>query len=71
MKVSEYIAQLQALQNAEGDVEVVAYGFNGGIVPVKAPETKYLRIMTKRESVQRVWGAYDGEAQKGEKVVQI
>lgn len=71
MKLSEYIAQLQELQNAVGDLNVKTFDGMGHVVDARQPVTDHLRILGKRESAVRCWHRFDEEERKGEKVVRI
>ena len=70
MKISEYIQQLQTFQNAVGDADVMAQGFNG-VYPARGPKSENLRINSKRESKVATWSSFDGEAKKGPKVIRL
>jgi len=73
MKISEYIKLLQKIQEKDGDVEVYEYTVRGVSI-AKEPESKNLRILSKRESRQDYWEKWRSactEENKGEKVVAI
>jgi hypothetical protein len=69
MKISEYIAELQKLQDEHGDLEV--NGYSDRRIVVKNPKIRFVKILSKRESCHDFWESWDNEDKKGEKVVEI
>ena len=76
MRISEYIKQLQVLQAINGDVRVIGNNYGsqvfGACREANAPQAAYIAIMSKRESVLRLWNqCCDTDANRGELVVSI
>lgn len=64
MKVSEYIAALEALKAEHGDLEVTTY--MGGVYPAGIPVTAYRLLRT-----EKYWHELHNESRKGEKVIRV
>lgn len=70
MKISELIEALKEIHSKDGDLECVTNDYLYSIVPIKIA-VEHKKILTKRESKEKIWGLYDGEDAKGEKICLI
>lgn len=71
MKISEYIFELERLQQEHGDLEIETLAFDFRRIKASAPVVGYKLILQGRESKPRFF--YDGinEKLRGEKVIHI
>lgn len=68
MQLSEYIQRLTETLDSEGDHPVVKYA-GMGVSAAREPKAGYLRVMSKRESIQRLWQNYEDTELKSSKVI--
>lgn len=71
MKISEYIAKLEAIKAEHGDLPVDTLGGDGRHEITYGPAVGFRKILKGRESRPGFWSDYMPIDQKGEKVVCI
>lgn len=69
MRLSDFIFQLQQIQEEHGNLPVKKLSYHG-VIDGREPRIEYLKILTGRQSTPRFW-YNDDEKLKGEKVVSI
>lgn len=72
MKTSTYIAELQALIEEHGDLELDTTNFHGDRIEAQMPTIGYRKILAGRERKPMFWTSYcDKPEQKGEMVFRM
>lgn len=71
MRISEYIAALEAIKAEHGDLEVQKHNFAGHRVQVTGPKIAFTLGPEGQESYPRFWSTWNGDAAKGEMVVRV
>lgn len=71
MRISEYIAALEAIKAEHGDLEVETTGFDLQRIAARKPEIEFRKILSGRNRSPRFWNTWNGDAAKGEMVVRV
>jgi len=72
VKISEYIAQLAAIQLEHGDLECETFNYHGDRVTARLPVAAFKKVLRGRESKPSFYEGYDkDESRRGEKVCRI
>ena len=75
MTITEYIYVLESIRARHGNLSVYQGSVSqvsGAVCPARLPTVEHLAILTKRQSVPRIWSKYtDTPGQVGEKIVKV
>jgi hypothetical protein len=72
MKISEYVAALNALAAEHGDLDVETFDVSCNRVPAAPPRIEYRRILDSRKTKQKFWDRHTtGLAHRGDKVCAV
>lgn len=69
MKISEYIAALEAIKKEHGDIRCTRQ--RNSVVSANGPEARDIMQKSPRESITRYWDSFYKEREKIEKVCDI